>query len=182
MRPLRLHPLVLGGCGLLMTLALLFRPRPSCDGLMIAVSGSPRDLIQEGMALSAVSADTLSAAQTGAPKTHAAESVSGHAPDTQTEGHAALRAGSKDVPAPPAASEGPYAGFCRNVMQRLLDSKPAAVWPPRCPVPADLKAAFERPDGSMPITRDWCLAQRYEGHKEMQWTRDSIEAAKASRW
>jgi hypothetical protein len=55
---------------------------------------------------------------------------------------------------------------CASVLQGLVDSKPAAVWPPPCPLSPSFRAAFEGPDGSMPITKDWCLAQRYEGAGE----------------
>ena len=55
-------------------------------------------------------------------------------------------------------------------MGRLIASAPADVWPPLCPLPRELRAAFEGPDGSMPMTRDWCLAQRYEGALIVDWS------------
>jgi len=145
MRSPHLQPLFVSGCLVLVTITLLFRSRPSCEGAV----NDPHNLVKT----TAASADTSA---------------------SRAEKRPALRAGDEHP------AEGPYAGFCRDVMQRLLDSKPAAVWPPRCPVPADLKAAYERPDGSMPITRDLCMAQRYEGHKELQWTRESIEEVKVN--
>jgi len=54
-----------------------------------------------------------------------------------------------------------------------------------CPLPAGDAALFEGPDGSMPITTDWCLAQRYEGAGErvLDWSAafvDELCAAVAS--
>ena len=67
---------------------------------------------------------------------------------------------------------------CPAVMRRLVDAAPAATWPPPCPLPADspLRAAFEGPAGSMPITDETCVAQRYEGAEErvLQWSEDFV--------
>jgi len=67
---------------------------------------------------------------------------------------------------------------CPAVMQSLISSAPAEVWPPPCPLPAGaLRSAFEGPDGSMPITRDYCQAQRYEGATErvLRWDERFID-------
>lgn len=69
---------------------------------------------------------------------------------------------------------------CPAVIAHLLSTEPAKVWPPPCPLAAGdpLRLGFEGPDGSMPITRDYCLAQRYEGAGEYvidwseQWVSD----------
>jgi hypothetical protein len=62
-------------------------------------------------------------------------------------------------------------------MQKLIDSAPATQWPPPCPLPADspLRAGFEGPDGSMPIVKDYCFAQRYEGEHVLDWSASYIE-------
>ena len=62
-------------------------------------------------------------------------------------------------------------------MERLIATQPATAWPPPCPLPADspLRAAFEGPAGSMPISKDFCLAQRYEGELVLDWNRAYID-------
>ncbi len=55
---------------------------------------------------------------------------------------------------------------CGAVMQALIDSKPAEVWPPPCPLPPEQRRAFEGPEDSMPITKDFCSAQRYDNAAE----------------
>ena len=63
-------------------------------------------------------------------------------------------------------------GTCAAVMERLIAAQPAAVWPPPCPLPANspLRVGYEGPGGSMPITRDYCLAQRHEGELVLDWS------------
>ena len=66
---------------------------------------------------------------------------------------------------------------CSAVFRSFDASAPATTWPPLCPLPdGALRAAFEGPDGSMPITLDYCRAQRYEGAEErvLQWTESFI--------
>lgn len=58
---------------------------------------------------------------------------------------------------------------CDIVVTRLLDSKPASIWPPPCEVPTSQRSLFEGPEGSMPISKLWCLAQRYEGELIVDW-------------
>lgn len=58
---------------------------------------------------------------------------------------------------------------CVAAMGRLITSAPADVWPPPCPAPEALRAAFEGPDGSMPLVGDRCQAQRYEGELVVDW-------------
>lgn len=70
---------------------------------------------------------------------------------------------------------------CAAVFSRHMRGKPAAVWPPVCPLPSNspLRAAFEGPAGSMPISRDYCLAQRYEGaagERVLDWSAAAVEA------
>ena len=79
------------------------------------------------------------------------------------------------VPASPREGVVAAAAMCRATMERLRDSKPAAVWPPPCPVLPALRRAYEGPAGSMPITSDMCFAQRYEGHNVLEWSESFIE-------
>ena len=66
---------------------------------------------------------------------------------------------------------------CRSVMQALVDSVPSTVWPPPCPLDPILRKAYEGPNSSMPVTKDWCLAQRYEGAGErvLDWNKEYVE-------
>jgi hypothetical protein len=54
----------------------------------------------------------------------------------------------------------------------FLESPAAVAWPPPCPAPSHLAAAYER--HGLPILRSWCFAQRYEG--EGEYTLDWNEA------
>lgn len=73
----------------------------------------------------------------------------------------------------------PSAQLCARTFTRLLRSAPAADWPPPCPAPPHLVARFER--GSMPITRDFCLAERREGGAaKTVWTEADIEKERAA--
>ena len=67
---------------------------------------------------------------------------------------------------------------CSAALQALVESAPAVSWPPPCPLDPALRAAFEGPDGSMPITKNWCLAQRYEGVGErvLDWNNEYVVA------
>ena len=67
-------------------------------------------------------------------------------------------------------------GTCAVVMERLMATQPAVAWPPPCPLPANspLRAGYEGPGGSMPITRDYCFAQRYEGELVLDWSESFI--------
>jgi hypothetical protein len=64
---------------------------------------------------------------------------------------------------------------CPAVLNALIDTKPAATWPPPCEVPSALRAAFEGPDGSMPLAKGWCLAQRYEGELVVDWSAKFVD-------
>lgn len=57
-------------------------------------------------------------------------------------------------------------------MEKLMATAPAVVWPPPCPLPDDspLLVPYQGPDGSQPINRWWCLAQRYEGTATLDWS------------
>ena len=66
-------------------------------------------------------------------------------------------------------------------MARLIATQPVTVWPPPCPLGAGddaLRQAFQGPDGSQPITKDWCLAQRYEGAAgaTLDWSEPVVDA------
>ena len=67
---------------------------------------------------------------------------------------------------------------CVAVFARHEASMPATEWPPQCPLAADspLRAAYER--AGMRISRDFCLAQRYEGERErtLDWSASVVEA------
>ena len=65
---------------------------------------------------------------------------------------------------------------CLAAFNKLISSSPAQVWPPPCPVPASLRKAFEGPDGSMPVTRDYCQAQRYEGELVVDWNEEFVSS------
>lgn len=65
---------------------------------------------------------------------------------------------------------------CLTTMLNLIESQPGVDWPPPCPVPPELREAYERPEGSMPITRDLCFAQRYDGHATIEWSRAYIDS------
>lgn len=62
-------------------------------------------------------------------------------------------------------------------MTALRDAKPGAEWPPPCPLPLARRAAFER--ASMPIREHACLAQRYEGARNLSWSAAYIEKLRA---
>jgi hypothetical protein len=62
---------------------------------------------------------------------------------------------------------------CTAAFRKLLASSGGA-WPPPCPAPAHLVAAFER--DSMPITRSWCMAQRHEGGATVTWSEEFLES------
>ena len=66
---------------------------------------------------------------------------------------------------------------CPSFLMSLVSISPTVTWPPPCPIPEGrLRTAFEGPNGSMPITRDYCLAQRYEGAEErvLQWSENFV--------
>jgi hypothetical protein len=66
-------------------------------------------------------------------------------------------------------------------MQKLIDSKPATVWPPICPLPeAEIaNSPFSGPDGSMGIGGFECYAQRYEGHNVLDWNDAYVSGLRA---
>ena len=93
---------------------------------------------------------------------------------------AAVSASADALPAAAAAAaSGPptASAMCKAAMERLIATQPATVWPPPCPLPADspLRAAYEGPAGSMPITSDYCFAQRYEGELVLDWNSAYID-------
>ena len=93
---------------------------------------------------------------------------------------APLEVAGRATRAPPLAAPGASArgvttsGTCVAVMQRLLVSIPGSSWPPPCPLPRHLAELFEGPNGSMPITMDWCIEERHEGGKLVTWTEDFL--------
>ena len=64
---------------------------------------------------------------------------------------------------------------CAKVMSRLIASAPATEWPPSCVLSKEMRAAFEGPNGSMPITSEVCFAQRYEGGGEVDWNKAFVD-------
>jgi hypothetical protein len=64
---------------------------------------------------------------------------------------------------------------CDAVISRLIASKPAETWPPPCEIPKSQSDAFQGPDGSMPISKYWCLAQRYEGELIVDWNEKFVD-------
>ena len=57
-------------------------------------------------------------------------------------------------------------------MEGLIASAPAVEWPPPCPLPdgSPLVERYSGPDGSQPINRWYCFAQRYEGTMTVDWS------------
>ena len=51
------------------------------------------------------------------------------------------------------------------------------MWPPPCPLPPEQQALFEA--AKMPISKHWCLAQRYEGVQNLTWTTPYIDSYRA---
>ena len=94
------------------------------------------------------------------------EGYGGDAPGLSSRGGALLLR-------PPAVS-------CPAVWARHRAGSPATEWPPRCPLPPGdpLVVRFEGPNGSMPITREWCFAQRYEGEgmRVLDWNEAWVNA------
>jgi len=75
-----------------------------------------------------------------------------------------------------APSSSSLSPFCASTMRRLQSSAPATAWPPPCPLPPGaLRRAFEA-GGAMPITRDFCLAERHEGGEPVVWTEAFLNA------
>ena len=74
----------------------------------------------------------------------------------------------------------PVTPFCAAVFARHIHAKKASVWPPVCPLPASspLRAAYEQ--AGMPISRDFCFAQRYEGENVLRWPAVEIDATCAA--
>lgn len=70
----------------------------------------------------------------------------------------------------PAAAALPV---CTRAFEKLLRSSGGAAWPPPCPAPAHLVAQYER--DSMPISRDFCLAERHEGGQTVRWSEEFLE-------
>lgn len=91
------------------------------------------------------------------------------------------------IPAPKAGAKLQYysprgpqpanrSASCAAVMRSLITSKPADVWPPPCAPPADLRLAYQGPDGAMPFSDETrCMAQRYEGHAVLKWSTEYID-------
>ena len=58
---------------------------------------------------------------------------------------------------------------CSRTMEALRDARPAAQWPPACPLPEAQREPFER--GGLPTSpQPWCLAERYEGARNVTWS------------
>lgn len=53
---------------------------------------------------------------------------------------------------------------CAASLQTLIDAAPALQWPPPCPAPPPLRAAYQA--HGLSFGKDWCFAQRYEGEGE----------------
>jgi hypothetical protein len=76
------------------------------------------------------------------------------------------------------ASASPSEAFCAATMKTLIASAPGTQWPPPCPPPAELREAFEGPDGSQPITKDYCFASAGEGTVK-HWDYNYVEKMRA---
>jgi len=63
---------------------------------------------------------------------------------------------------------------CDAVVSRLLESKPTSKWPPPCEIPTSQLSSFVGPEGSMPVSKLWCLAQRYEGELIVDWNENYV--------
>ena len=72
--------------------------------------------------------------------------------------------------APPVVATSPQ---CAAVMHRLIASQPAFIWPPQCPLTNEALASLFQAH-LMPITRDYCFAQRYEGELVRNWTESYV--------
>ena len=72
----------------------------------------------------------------------------------------------------PSSSPAPLP-VCKRAFEKLLSSKGGTVWPPPCPAPAHLVAQYER--DLMPISRDFCLAERHEGGTTVTWSEEFLE-------
>ena len=108
----------------------------------------------------------------------------GAAPGAPRKARGAARGGEELPPVPAtddaaagAAAVGATDAQCVAAMRRLQAAQPAAEWPPPCPLPADspLRAGFEGPRGSMPISRDYCHASRYDGALVLDWSQGYID-------
>jgi hypothetical protein len=63
-------------------------------------------------------------------------------------------------------------------MKTLIASAPGTQWPPPCPPPAELRGAFEGPDGAQPITKDYCFVSAGEGTVK-HWDYNYVEKMRA---
>ena len=82
---------------------------------------------------------------------------------------------------PPPEAPPWWRAHCAATMAALRDARPAAEWPPPCPLPRSRLAPFER--AGMPVREQACFAQRYEGARNLTWTAayiDELRAALAS--
>lgn len=82
----------------------------------------------------------------------------------------------------PLATDPLTTAYCAAVFTRHIHAKKASVWPPVCPLPATspLRNAFEGPGRDMPISRDFCFAQRYEGEIILHWPEAEVDATCAA--
>ena len=87
---------------------------------------------------------------------------------------AAALARSAPPPLPPASW---WHSHCAATMTALRDARPGDVWPPPCPPPPGLHAAFEH--AGMPIRETACLAQRYEGARNLSWSKNFVDEMRA---
>jgi hypothetical protein len=53
---------------------------------------------------------------------------------------------------------------CAASLRALISAAPAREWPPPCPAPLPLRAAYQA--HGLSFGKDWCFAQRYEGESE----------------
>lgn len=65
---------------------------------------------------------------------------------------------------PLPASAAPAGASCASSLRSLIDATPASEWPPPCPAPAPLRAAYQA--HGLPFAKEMCLAQRYDGEAE----------------
>ena len=59
-------------------------------------------------------------------------------------------------------------------MEALRDARPAVQWPPTCPLPEAEREPFER-GGLLTTPQPWCLAERYEGTRNVTWSTAYID-------
>jgi len=66
---------------------------------------------------------------------------------------------------------------CKKTMKSLADQVPANQWPPLCPLPNAQKLLLDNyQEHGLPLGNTWCLSQRYEGARVMNWSTTYIDS------